>query len=50
MDISRQKKAVIDELRNPRLYSEGVLKYVEENVEDAFNICCRKNISINEKY
>ena len=38
------------ELRNPRLYLEGILKYVEENIGDAFNFCCRKNLSINEKY
>lgn len=47
MDIKEQ---VIRELRNPKIYTEGILKYVEENIEDAFNICCRKNLSINEKY
>ncbi len=50
MDNLKLQKAVINELRNPKLYVNGILKYVEENVEDAFNICCRKNLSINEKY
>lgn len=44
------KKEVLNELRNPQLYLKGVLSYVEENVEDAFNICCHKKLSINEKY
>lgn len=35
-------------MRNPQLYLKGVLKYVEDNVEDAFNIACRKRLSINE--
>lgn len=44
------KEQVVKELRNPKLYTIGIIKYIEENLEDAFNICCRKNISINEKY
>ena len=31
MDIKEQ---VIRELRNPKIYTEGILKYVEENIED----------------
>jgi hypothetical protein len=40
------KEEVIKELRNEKLYLKNVLNYVE----DAFNICCRKKLSINEKY
>jgi hypothetical protein len=45
MDI---KKQVLKEMRNPKLYLNKIIKYVEDNVEDAFNICCRKGLSINE--
>ena len=41
------KEQVLKEMRNPSLY-EKVIDYVEDNVEDAFNICCRKELSINE--
>lgn len=41
------KKEVLKEIRKPELYAK-VLKYVEENIEDAFNYACRKNISLNE--
>lgn len=44
------KEAVVRELRNPDLYQKEIVGYVEENIADAFNICCRKNLSINEKY
>ena len=44
------KEEVLKELRSPKLYTEGIIRYVEDNIEDAFNICCRKNLSINEKY
>ena len=50
METNKLKRAILSELRNPDVYIKGVLRYVEENVEDAFNICCRKNLSINEKY
>jgi hypothetical protein len=42
------KQEVLKSMRNPELYTKGILKYVEENVEDAFNIACRKNLSINQ--
>lgn len=41
------KEQVLKEMRNPLLYQK-VIEYVEDNVEDAFNICCRKELSINE--
>lgn len=41
------KQKVLKEMRNPLLFSK-IVKYVEDNVEDAFNICCRKGLSINE--
>lgn len=44
------KEKIINEIRNPKIYLIDILNYVEKNVEDAFNICCRKNLSINEKY
>jgi hypothetical protein len=50
MNIVELKKQVLKEMRNPEVYLNEVVKYVEENLEDAFNICCRKNLSINEKY
>ena len=42
------KEEVLKEMRNPELYLKKVLKYLEENIEDAFNICCRKGLSINQ--
>ncbi len=42
------KQKILNEMRNPKLYAEKILKYVEENVDDAFNIACRKNLSIDE--
>jgi len=42
--------AILKELRNPKLYTNAIINYIEENLDDAFNICCRKNLSINEKY
>lgn len=45
---SLSKEEVVKEMRNPKLYLDKILKYVEDNVEDAFNICCRKGLSINE--
>jgi len=45
MDIKEQ---ILKEMRNPKLYTEKVIEYVEKNVEDAFNICCRKGLSINQ--
>jgi len=48
MDIAELKQSVLNELRNPEVYLKDVLKYIESNVNDAFNICCRKNLSINE--
>ena len=50
MDIITLKSEILKELRNPNVYLNDILRYVEENIEDAFNICCRKNLSINEKY
>lgn len=47
MDIREQ---VLSELRNPDLYIKAIVEYVETHIDDAFNICCRKNLSINEKY
>ena len=44
------KEDVIQELRNPEIYLKDVADYIESNIEDAFNICCRKNLSIDEKY
>lgn len=44
------KEQVLKEMRNKNLYLVDVKSYIENNVEDAFNICCRKNLSINEKY
>jgi hypothetical protein len=44
------KKAILKELRNPKLYTGNIINYLEENLDDAFNVCCRKNLSINEKY
>lgn len=44
------KKAILKELRNPKFYTDKVIKYIEDNLDDAFNVCCRKNLSINEKY
>lgn len=48
--MDKLKNAVLKELRNPNLYLKGIIGYIEEHLEDAFNICCRKNLSINEKY
>ena len=42
------KQEVLKAMRNPELYTRGILKYVEENLEDAFNIVCRKRLSINQ--
>ena len=50
MNKNELKKTILKELRNPNLYTKGIIKYVEENLDDAFNVCCRKNLSINEKY
>lgn len=45
MDI---KAGILKEMRKPELYKEHVLKYVEDNIADAFNYACRNNLSINE--
>ena len=42
------KKSVLKEMRKPEVNSEKIIKYVEENLEDAFNYACRKNLSVNE--
>jgi len=42
-----EKEQILKEMRNPTVYSK-IIDYVEDNVEDAFNICCRKGLSINE--
>jgi hypothetical protein len=44
------KKAILKELRNPKLYTEAIISYIEDNLDDAFNVLLRKNLSINEKY
>lgn len=44
------RKDLLLAIRNPDIYLKDILEYVEKNVEDAFNICCRKNLSVNEKY
>lgn len=46
--MSDIKQEVLKEIRNPQVYLKKILKYVEENVEDAFNIACRKKLSINK--
>lgn len=42
------EKKVLEEMRNPLLYTKYMLEYVENNVEDAFHIACRKKLSINQ--
>lgn len=48
MDVQELKTQILKELRNPKIYLKDVLKYLEDNIEDAFNIACRKKLSINE--
>ena len=48
MDKAIIKKNILEEIRNPEIYLKEVVNYIENNVEDAFNIACRKNLSINE--
>ena len=43
------KEEIIKKMREPEIYDK-VIDYVERNIQDAFNICCRKNLSINEKW
>ena len=50
MNKEQLKEAILKELRNPKLYTKEVIDYLEDNLDDAFNVCCRKNLSINEKY
>lgn len=50
MNNNKLKEKVLAELRKPEIYLKKIVPYVEENIEDAFNVCCRKNLSINEKY
>ena len=35
-------------MRNPKLFIKEIVNYVGKNVDDAFNIACRKNLSLNE--
>ncbi|MBN2127625.1 MAG: hypothetical protein JW703_04520 [Candidatus Diapherotrites archaeon] len=50
MNNEQLKKTVLTILRKPELYLNNLIEYIESNVEDGFNFCCRKNLSINEKY
>ena len=42
------KLKILKEMQNPEMYVKDLIDYVERNVPDAFNICCRKNLSINQ--
>ena len=42
------KQKVLNEMRKPELFIKKVVDYVEKNVDDAFGIACRKNLSLNE--
>ncbi len=42
------KQKVLNEMRKPELFINKVVDYVEKNVDDAFGIACRKNLSLNE--
>ena len=42
------KQKVLNEMRSPKLFIKEIVGYVEKNVDDAFNIACRKNLSLNE--
>ena len=42
------KQKVLNEMRSPELFIKEIVGYVEKNVDDAFNIACRKNLSLNE--
>lgn len=42
------KQQVLKEMRNPDIYLKDILKYIQDNIDDAFNYACRKNISLNE--
>jgi len=49
-NIESLKQQVLKEMRNPILYTDKIKIYVEDYIDDSFGICCRKNLSINEKY
>jgi len=42
------KQKVLQEMRKPEIYTKDILKYIQDNIDDAFNYACRKNISLNE--
>ncbi len=45
---SELERLLLKRLRNPALYTKKILEYVSKNVPDAFNIACRKGLSIDE--
>ncbi|MEK6833787.1 MAG: hypothetical protein AABY32_07125, partial [Nanoarchaeota archaeon] len=45
MDI---KEKVLKEMRNPKIYTDEVLSYVESRIPYVFGVVCEKNMSINE--
>jgi len=47
-NIEDLKRQVLEEMRNQDIYLKDVIRYVQNNIDDAFNYPCRKNISINE--
>ena len=42
-----KKQEIIDKMKTKKIY-ENTIRYVEKHIQDAFNLCCRKGLSINQ--